>query len=233
MQNGKNFMKITFLGQNGFLIESKNSTFVIDPYLSNSVEKIEPKNRRRQKIDESFLEIKPNVVVITHSHADHYDEETLDKLLESNAGATLLVPPSVFFGAKKRYPDCNCVYYRSGTSYSAGGALFTAVKAEHSDTEAIGAIISCEGKTLYFTGDTLYSERVLNSLPKEKFDAVFLPINGRGNNMNAEDAARFLKRIQARFAVPAHFGMFDDMTGKELLCDNVVIPEIYKEIEIK
>ena len=219
-------MKITFLGQNGFLIESKNSTFVIDPYLSNSVEKIEPKNRRRQKIDESFLKIKPNVVIITHSHADHYDEETLDKLLENNAGATLLVPPSVFFGAKKRYPDCNCVYYRSGTSYSASGALFTAVKAEHSDPEAIGAIISCEGKTLYFTGDTLYSERVLDSLPAKRFDAVFLPINGCGNNMNVSDAERFALRVEARFVVPTHFGMFDDMTGKELKLKNVVVPEI-------
>lgn len=226
-------MKITFLGQNGFLIESKNSTFVIDPYLSDSVEKIEPQNKRKQEIDESYLNVKLDAAIITHSHADHYDEETLDKMLENNVGAVLFAPPSVFLRAKKRYSQCNCVCFRSGTSYRAGGALFMAVKAEHSDTEAIGAIISCEGKRLYFTGDTLYSERVFDSLPKTKFDATFLPINGRGNNMNAEDAARFLKRIKTRFAVPAHFGMFDDMTGKELVCDNVVIPEIYKEIVLK
>ena len=71
-------MKIIFLGQNGILIESKKSTFVIDPYLSDSVAKTEPQNVRRQKIDERFLKIKPDVVLITHSHADHYDEETLD-----------------------------------------------------------------------------------------------------------------------------------------------------------
>lgn len=223
-------MKIIFLGQNGILIESKKSTFVIDPYLSNSVEKIDSRNKRKQPIDKSFLSIKPDVVVITHSHADHYDEETLDKLLEDNVGAVLLVPPSVFFRAKKRYSRCNCVYFRSGTSFSAEDAVFTAVKAEHSDPAAIGAIISCEGKDLYFTGDTLYSENVFGSLPETAFDAVFLPINGRGNNMNAVDAAKFAKRVNARFVVPTHFGMFDDMTGKELDCENVIIPEIYKEI---
>ena len=75
-------MKIVFLGQNGILIESKKSTFVVDPYLSDSVAETEPQNVRRQKIDEKFLKIKPDVVLITHSHADHYDEETLDKLCE-------------------------------------------------------------------------------------------------------------------------------------------------------
>ena len=226
-------MKIVFLGQNGILIKSKKSTFVIDPYLSNSVAETEPQNVRRQKIEEKYFKIKPDVILITHSHADHYDEETLDKLLENNVGAVLLVPPSVYFAAKKRYPGCNCVYFRSGTSFSVCGAVFTAVKAEHSDPEAIGAVISCDDKTLYVTGDTLYSERVFESLPQTEFDAVFLPINGRGNNMNPVDAAKFAKRVNTRFVVPTHFGMFDDMTGKELVCDNVIIPEIYKEIILK
>ena len=226
-------MKITFLGQNGILIESKKSTFVVDPYLSDSVAKTEPQNYRRQKIDERFLSIKPDAVLITHSHADHYDEETLDRLLGVNVEATLLAPPSVFCKAKKRYPEHNCVCFRAGTSYSVKDAVFTAVKAEHSDAEAIGSVIFCEDKKLYVTGDTLYSERVFDSLPTTTFDALFLPINGRGNNMNAVDAARFVERVNARNVVPTHFGMFDDMTGKELNCDNAIIPEIYKEIVLK
>ena len=94
-------MKITFLGQNGFLIESKKSTIIIDPYLSCSVEKIEPQNKRRQPIDERFFKIKPDIAVITHAHADHYDEETLDKFLKENADCVLFAPPSVFCSAKK------------------------------------------------------------------------------------------------------------------------------------
>lgn len=226
-------MKITFLGQDGFLIESKKSKIVVDPYLSDSVEKIEPRNKRRQPADERFLAVKPSVVIITHAHADHYDEETLDKLLTGNADCVILCPPSVFARAKNRYGNANCVFFRCGTGYSVADAEFIAVAAEHSDTDAIGAIIIIDDKKLYITGDTLYSERVFSSLPFRSFDAVFLPINGRGNNMNAVDAARFVKRINADIVVPVHFGLFDDLTGSELVCENAVIPRIYKEIKLK
>ena len=227
-------MKITFLGQNGLLIESKKTKILIDPYLSDGVEKIEPENKRRQAIDERFLNCSPDVIVITHAHADHYDEETLDRVLKGGRSCLFFAPPSVFFAAKKRYPRCNFVYFRNGTSYTACGVVFRAVAAEHSDGEAIGVVITCEGKNLYVTGDTLYSEQVFESLPEnERIDAVFLPINGKGNNMNVADAARFAKRIGAKNVIPVHFGMFDDMTGEELDCGNKIIPRIYKEVELR
>ena len=225
-------MKITYLGQNGLFIESKNSKIYIDPYLSDSVARTEPKNKRRQPIDAKYLLIKPDVIVITHMHGDHYDIETLDVLLYNNEKCTLIIPPSVFVLVKKRYPQNNCVYMRNGTSYTINGILYTAVKAEHTDPEAIGIIVSAEEKNLYITGDTLYNENVFASLPKICLDVVFMPINGYGNNMNAVDAKRFANRIDAKTVVPVHFGMFDDLTGQELACENKVIPEIYKEIKI-
>lgn len=274
-------MKIIFLGQNGLLIESKNSTIIVDPYLSDSVEKIEPLNKRKQPIDDSFLHIKPNAIVITHAHADHYDEETLDKILGGKASdesgedknCMFLSPPSVFFKAKARYPWCNHVIFRNGTSVTIGDITFRAVKAEHSDAEAIGVIISAENKNLYITGDTLYSETVFESvfnaveslpekeipekeipkkeisekeirekeIPEKKIDVLFLPVNGRGNNMNAGDAGRFAARLNPDFVVPVHFGMFDDLRGAEVSeklktafkKGKIIIPEIYKEIKIK
>lgn len=226
-------MKITFLGQNGFLFESKKTKIIIDPYLSDSVEKIEPQNVRRQPIDESFFGVRPNVVVVTHSHADHYDTDTLDRLLKGVDDGVFLSPLSVFPYAKKRYEKLNCVLFRNGVSYTVNDVRFRAVYADHSDTEAIGVIISCEEKSYYVTGDTLYSEKVFGSLPKVKFDAVFLPINGKGNNMNVADASRFAKRINAKFVVPTHFGLFDDMTGYELKGENVVVPEIYQQINLE
>ena len=44
-------------------------------------------------------------------------------------------------------------------------------------------LIEAEGKCLYITGDTLYNTDIFSDLP-EQIDAVFLPINGSGNNMN-------------------------------------------------
>ena len=68
--------RITWLGQAGLLFEFDGLTVMIDPYLSDSVKEIEPQNYRRIPVDESFFDIKPDVLVFTHNHLDHYDSET-------------------------------------------------------------------------------------------------------------------------------------------------------------
>lgn len=227
-------LKITYLGQAGLLFETETIQTLVDPYLSDSVAKIQPHNKRRQPIDERFLQIKPNIIVITHNHADHLDKETLAHYLSEESRVTVLAPYSAWqeirkFGGLKN----NYVMFNNGTTWTESGVTFRAVKAEHSDEYAIGVVIAVEGKNYYVTGDTLYSERVFESLPQTEFEAVFLPINGAGNNMNATDAARFVSRIKTKYAVPVHFGMFDDLTGRELQAENAVLPRIYEEIKLQ
>ncbi len=107
------------------------------------------------------------------------------------------------------------------------------MKAVHSDPCAIGVVIEelHTGKKYYITGDTLYSTDVIGDLPRDIY-AVFLPINGAGNNMNARDAARFAADIGAKYAVPVHFGMLDEIDPEIFKCENRVIPTIYQEINI-
>jgi L-ascorbate 6-phosphate lactonase len=64
-------MKIIWLGQAGLLFEKEGFTIMIDPYLSNSVEKVNPKNFRRVAVEERFFEVKPDVMIFTHNHLDH------------------------------------------------------------------------------------------------------------------------------------------------------------------
>lgn len=227
-------IKITYLGQAGLLFETESKQILVDPYLSDSVAKIQPQNKRRQPIDERFLQIKPNIIVITHNHADHLDKETLAHYLSAESRVTVLASYSAWqeirqFGGLKN----NYVLFNDGTTWTEEGVMFRAVKAEHSDEYAIGVVITVENRNYYVTGDTLYSERVFESLPNTEFEAVFLPINGAGNNMNATDAARFVTRIKTKYAVPVHFGMFDDLTGRELQAENAVIPKIYEEIKLQ
>ena len=107
---------------------------------------------------------------------------------------------------------------------------FTAVKAEHSDISSIGVIIDDGEKKYYVTGDTLYNEEIFKDIPDDIY-AVFLPVNGVGNNMNMTDAAAFCKRVNPEFAVPVHCGMFDSIDMNEFAAENKVIPQIYKEVE--
>ncbi len=226
-------MQITWLGQAGLLFETDQTSIIIDPYLSNSVATVQPQNYRRIPVEEKFLSIKPNVIIITHNHLDHFDKETLKNYLNDNSKVTVLSPSSVWkeirqFGGNKN----NYVLFNDATVWSENGVEFRAVKAEHSDEYSIGVILNFNGKNYYVTGDTLYNEKVLLSLPKVRFEAVFLPINGKGNNMSATDALKFAKRLRAKYVVPMHFGLFDSLTGEELLLNNKIIPTVYKKIEL-
>ena len=224
-------MKITWLGQAGLLFETDGKIILVDPYLSDNVKNFEPKNYRRVDVDEGFLKLKPDVIVITHNHLDHLDKETLKYYLTEDAECLVLAPNGGWQELRKFGGNSNYVLFNNGTTWTEGNITFRAVKAEHSDPYAIGVIISADGKNYYITGDTLYNEQVFDSLPDIEFEAVFLPVNGVGNNMNMVDAAKFAKRIHAKYTVPFHIGMFDNLCGEDFDCDNKIIPTIYQEIK--
>ncbi|MBQ5842562.1 MAG: MBL fold metallo-hydrolase [Clostridia bacterium] len=223
--------RITWLGQAGLLFEFDGLTVMIDPYLSDSVKEIEPQNYRRIPVDESFFDIKPDILVFTHNHLDHYDPETAKRFLTADSGITVLSPRSVWEKVRSFGGNNNYVCFNRHTSWTENGVTFTAVKAEHSDPAAIGVVINTGSKKYYVTGDTLYNEEIFSDLPDDIY-ALFLPINGVGNNMNMTDAARFVEKINPKYAVPIHIGMFDSISPNDFVCDKKVVPEIYKEIEL-
>ena len=226
-------MEITWLGQAGLLLEEDGVQVLVDPYLSDSVAKIQPKNARRKPVDPSFLEIDPDVLIFTHDHLDHLDPETAAVYLERRRKAiTVLSPPSVWSKAREYQNGHNYVQFRKGTRWTEGPFCFTAHPACHSDPDAIGVMIETkkDGKRFYITGDTLYHEEIFGAMTAPP-DVVFLPINGVGNNMNAVDAASFAKRLGAKRAVPLHFGLFDELDPRIFSYEGRVIPEIYQKIK--
>ena len=224
-------MKVTFLGQAGLLLQTASCTVMIDPYLSDSVEKVNPANYRRVPVDPRFFDIRPDVMIFTHNHLDHYDPETAPVFLTKYRGMTILAPSSVWGNARQEAPGHNYVLFDRHTRWSEYGLTFQAVKAAHSDDYAIGVIISDGEKKYYITGDTLYNEEIFMDLPDD-IDTVFLPINGVGNNMNMTDAAAFFRRTGAKKAVPIHTGMFDQLDANLFPVKEKVVPTIYKEIEL-
>lgn len=228
-------MKITFLGQAGLLFENKNSKVLIDPYLSDSLADGDPEKSRRQPVDRRFFKIRPTSIIITHCHQDHYDRQTLEPFLRREPSLDVLSPISVWQDVRTFGGRHNYILFGPGTSVSLAGVRAYGVRAEHSDLSAIGVILEDreDGTFYYVTGDTLYHESLFSMLPDFPLKAVFLPVNGRGNNMNLEDAARFAARTRAQFVVPLHFGMFDEVDPSLLPLKNKVIPKIYEEIVLK
>ena len=226
-------MQVTWIGQAGLLFDNGKNKIMIDPYLSDSVKKVAPKNYRRVPVDESLFDAAPDIMIFTHDHLDHYDPETAPRFFAQSKPMTVLCPSSVWQKARTHGGEHNYVQFNRHTEWTEAGFRFTAVKAEHSDVYAIGVVIEdlTEKKTYYVTGDTLYTREIFEDLPKD-IDVIFLPVNGVGNNMNAEDAERFVAASGAKQAVPYQVGMFDALTPDIFKGENRVILEIYKEREL-
>ena len=224
-------MQITWIGQAGLLIETDEKKILVDPYLSNSVEKVNPRNYRRKPIDERFLKLPPDVLICTHNHLDHLDPETVPHYLEREQSVLVLGPNSCFQELKKFGGNHNYVKFDRHAEWTEGKVHFRAVLADHSDPTPIGVIIDDGEMRIYITGDTLYNEEIFKDL-RQPIDVLFLPINGVGNNMNKADAARFARKVGAAKVVPLHWGMFDELTPDDFDSDQTVIPKLYEIINL-
>ena len=228
-------MKVTWLTQAGLLFENDKIKILVDPYLSDSIGEVEPKKKRRMPVDESFFDVKPDVILITHDHRDHLDTATLDHYLKGEGSVTVLSGECAFKKLLAYGGDHNYVLLAPHSVWSQQGVTFYSVHAEHSDRTAVGFIIDDGKETFYVSGDTLYNYDVIDDvldLAPDGVDFAFLPINGVGNNMNANDAADFAYEIGAKAAIPLHYGLFDDLTPDAFDFDDRIILEPYKETKL-
>jgi L-ascorbate 6-phosphate lactonase len=228
-------MKVTWLTQAGLLLKTSNLTIMVDPYLSDSLGEKDEKKRRRIPVCEQFLSLRPDVLLITHEHEDHLNPETLSKILDTDKPITVLAPKNAYFKLREYAGPHNYVLLNPHSVWTEGEVTFYAVHAEHSDPTAVGFIIDDQNGTYYISGDTLYNYDVIDDvldLVEDGVDCAFLPINGLGNNMNAHDAADLAYEIEAKHAIPLHYGLFDDISPDSFDFEDKIILEAYKEVEI-
>jgi len=207
-------MKATWLGQAGFLFETQNGlTIMTDPYMSNNLEEIKGEGFHREvPIVKRFIQ-PPDVLILTHCHDDHTDFVTLDQIF-GRKWMTVLAPKSVIPLLQERYGRAaEYVVFTPGTEVTLDGVLFRSVFAQHSDPDAIGVVMEADGKVVFHIGDTMYHRQTVADAPKGA-DLLIIPINGKGNNMNAVDAARMTRALQPRYVLPMHWDMF-----KQYGCD--------------
>ena len=118
-----------------------NYKIMIDPYLSDSVEKINSQNYRRIGAKNELFQICLEMMIFTHNHLDHYDPDTVKKFLTPETNITVFSPLSVWSEVRQTGGKNNYVMFNRGTIWTEDEIKITAVKAEHSDAYAIGVII--------------------------------------------------------------------------------------------
>lgn len=208
-------MKIKFLGQSGYLLKTEKNKIIIDPYLSDSVNRVA--NRPRMlPVPVNPKEICCDAVICTHNHLDHLDPDTVTQIndkqffITTNEGKTEL----------EKLGKENVAALNTEESIAVGDFEITAVFAEHT-VEAFGLVVRAENKTLYFSADTLYNEKLFE-IAKFKPDITFICINGRLGNMNVDEALIVAKKIGAKVNVPNHYDMFaSNSENPHLFSDNI------------
>ena len=208
-------MTVRFLGQSGYLIKTKNSEIIIDPYLSDSVNRVAGRPRLLP-IPIKATDISCDAVICTHDHLDHLDPDTVTEICSEQLFITTN-------GGKNKLASLgkeNVIALGEGESVSVGDFEITAVFADHT-VEALGVILRAEGKTLYFSGDTLYNEKLFD-IAKYAPDVTFICINGRLGNMNVHEALTVAKKISAKTNVPTHYDMFaSNSENPHLFADHI------------
>lgn len=226
-------MRVTWIGHTGLYIKSEKATVLIDPYFLDSCARLGTDQSKRMPKEESLLNLDPDFLLFTHRHLNYDDPDTAALFIAEKKSMTVLSPSSVWREVRKNRGSHNYVRFDRGSVWNEKGLRFTAVRAEYDDEYAIGFLIeeTATRELFYVTGDTLYNEEIFADIPTG-IDAVFLPVNGTGNNMNPTDAAKFAKRVGAKVAVPIHWGVFDSFCPDDFPLENKIIPEFFREIPL-
>lgn len=194
-------MIIRFLGQSGYILEAGNSRILIDPYLSDSVSRIVGRSRLLPiPIDPKTFSC--DGVICTHNHPDHLDPDTVSQFADKQLFVTTNEGTQVLLDLGKS----NVRALLQNETFTVGDFRLTAVFAAHT-VEAFGLIVKAEGKTLYFSGDTLFDEQLFD-ISAHHPDATFICINGRLGNMTTEEALIVANKIGAPINIPNHYDMF-------------------------
>ena len=146
-------MKIKFLGQSGYIVKTEKTEIMIDPYLSDSVNRVAGRPRILP-IPINPEHVKCDAVICTHNHLDHLDTDTVKDI---NNGQFFITTNEGKIELEK-FDKTNVTVLNTDESITVGDFEITAVFADHT-VEAFGLIIKAGNKTLYFSGDTLFNEK--------------------------------------------------------------------------
>lgn len=218
-------MKIRWLGQSGYLLTDGISTLCIDPYLTDSVNRI----AGRPRINPPALEpedLQADAVICTHRHADHMDPDGICRMHKEHM---MFYAPSDCAEEMRKLGVVQYTPFDAGAKAAVGSFEIEAVFADHT-VPAIGVVVIFKGNRFYFTGDTYYHPR----LTQVECDFLFVCINGKLGNMDVRQASKLAEEIKPRFAIPNHYGMFASNTeDPEKFCvPNRFVMEENKEYDL-
>ncbi|RYC69382.1 MULTISPECIES: MBL fold metallo-hydrolase [Spirosoma] len=212
-------MNVTWLGQSGYLMESRGERLLIDPFYSDIVEQKQGL-KRLMEAPVPITDLRPDLIFITHDHLDHFDPIALPVIHQTYPRARIIGPQSVMKKARELdFDESALVPLPVGSAYQAGAFRLRALPAYHGDPLAVGLFIHGQDKAIFYSGDTLLTDTYLDDIQAvcpASIDIAFIVINGRLGNMNLAEAVRVASALRPALAIPMHYGMFAENTADPL-----------------
>ncbi|GAA2522397.1 MBL fold metallo-hydrolase [Pilimelia columellifera] len=203
--------RLTWWGHSTAVLELDGVRILTDPVLTDRVAHL----RRRRGLSPATL-TQPDVVLISHLHADHLHLPSLRRL---GGQAPLVVPAGARAFVRHALGDSfaeRCIELPAGQETTVAGVRVRAVPAAHDGgrhhwsrwhAEAVGYVIEA-GLSVWFAGDTGLHPAMSTFGP---VDLALVPVGGWGpslgpGHLSPTQAAEAVRRIGAHMAVPIHYG---------------------------
>lgn len=175
-----------------------------------------------------------DIIFITHNHYDHYSENDIKKIYNSNTKFIItkdLEKELLNLGIKKE----NIVTVAPNNNYNVLDISFKTIPAYNinkpfhpKENNWVGYLINYNNFTYYIAGDTDITED--NKLIK--CDVAFLPIGGK-YTMNYKEAAELTNIIKPKIVVPIHYGLIVGTTEDAIEFSKLINKDITCKILIK
>ncbi|MCI9038652.1 MAG: MBL fold metallo-hydrolase [Clostridia bacterium] len=205
-------MKITKFPQSCLLIETKEKKILVDP--------------GNLKYKEEYLDIwrQADIILITHKHPDHCNNEVLEKL---NKDITIYSTKEV----QEANQNLSIHIIKESDVIELNGIKIEVVHAIHGYQpllkgakeihENVGYIIDDGQNRLYTTSDTICFRN------EYKADILCIPVTGHGLTMSAFEAALYAKEVGAVLTIPIH------MDNPAFPPDLDYIKEMFEKYEVE
>lgn len=210
-------MKITWGGHATTLISIESHTIITDPNLLKRMFWF--KRHSKPGLEQTALDAVTDII-ISHAHFDHLDKTTLHRLPRK---ATAFVRGQISDIVQPiGFPTESMELWET---YTTDDMKVTCLPVVHLPGRTIGDskkylpasfMIECEGKTIYFAGDTAYGSHFKQIAEKfPNIDVALMPIGAyaprwmmQSTHVDPHEALQAFIDLRAKEFVPIHWGTF-------------------------
>jgi len=244
-------IQITWLGHSSLLVQMNGSNLVMDPVFSERCSPSQWFGPRRYRqppctVQELCSNLSIDFVLISHNHYDHLDYRSVKDFVKHSPKTSFVVPLGLRAWFRRHVSQDVTIHeldWHERVDHHSDIGI-TSVPMRHWSNRVgdrdkslwCGYSVSTANKRFLFPGDTAWFDE-LSNVGKQygPFDLAAIPIGAyeprdfmKYNHVNVEEAVRMKEAVQAKAAVPIHWGTFP-LTVEPVLEPREKLAELMKE----